>query len=262
MAASAVAGCAPQQVETEVSGAPLAPRLSAEPSPPGGTAGKGRPAKPRDRVSTSATGSGPSTPPTPSAASEPSAATAGAGSTGGPSGTATPGSTSGTPGAPGGPSEARVVDGRGDVEGGTGAPAHVDLVGAVLSRTGKSMTLRVEVAGALPARQEDSRTQNVVLFVDREGDGQVDHELWASLADDGWSTSHRRPDGATYGEESGISVRVEGPDLVLGFTPDHVAGARTFRWALGTEWGTFEQVATGTTAQDLAPGTGSVAFPG
>lgn len=205
-------------------------------------------------------------PPTsrPAAAASPRA-TGAAGGTAGHHGGRPTGQPSPTP-APAGndpavPATASLRDGTGDVSG-VGAPAYADLTGAIVTRSGDGYRVRIEVAGPLPARQGDDRTMNIACFVDTDGDGQVDYEMWAALSDDGWSTSYRYPDGARFGSSSGVSVAVSGATLTLGFARSAVGGASSFRWATGAEYGTVEQVASGTTAQDLAPDTGAAPFPG
>ncbi len=157
---------------------------------------------------------------------------------------------------------ASLSDPSGDVSGSlTKAPDQVDIVGATLTRGPDGFSLRVSFAGAVPARDAE-KTENVASFYDVDGDGQVDYEVWATLADNGWSGSYRFPDGARFGSDSQVSVRVDGRDLVLGFPLTHLRQARAFRWSVGAEWGTYEQVAAGATAHDTAPDQGVVAFPG
>jgi hypothetical protein len=154
---------------------------------------------------------------------------------------------------------ASVADGQGDVTG-LGAPAFADLTGATVVRDGQSMTVTVEAAAAFPTSSED-RTMNVIVFVDTGGDGQVDYEMWGTLADNGWSGTWRNPDGATFGSASGVLVSPEGARLRLTFPAGHVGGAESFRWAVGAEHGTFEQQATGTMSEDYAPDSGAARFP-
>lgn len=196
--------------------------------------------------------------PSPSARPD-AAAAAGTGNASPASAPSSPTRATGTPAqAPGG--SASVTDGTGDATG-LGTPSYVDLTGAGVTRDGNRFRVRVEVAAPLPARQTDDKTMNVGCFVDTDGDGQVDYEMWANLSDSGWGTSYRYPDGARYGGSSGVTVTVSGATLTLGFPSDHVGGASSFRWATGAEYGTLEQVGSGTTAKDLAPDRGAVDFP-
>lgn len=177
-----------------------------------------------------------------------------------PSGSPTPSAPSSKP-APAGPLTAGLSDARGDVGGGLGqAPAHVDVVAASVTREATGFTVRVVFAGALPRRSEGSRVENVAAFFDLDGDALVDYETWGTLSDDGWGSSYRTPDSAHFGDDSGVRTGVEGSTLVLRFPHSHLEGARSFRWQVGAEWGTYEQVASGTTASDKG-GEGGVAFP-
>ena len=155
---------------------------------------------------------------------------------------------------------ARVADGRGDASG-LNTPAYVDLTGAVITRSGDRFTVRVDVGATLPTRQTDDHTMNVACFVDTDGDGSVDYEMWANLSDAGWGTSYRHPEGARFGDDSGVGVAVAGHTLTLAFPASHVGGATSFRWAVGSEYGTLAQVSSGTTAHDLAPDGSAVRYP-
>lgn len=163
---------------------------------------------------------------------------------------------------PSGPLSASVTDPTGDVRGTlTGAPRYADLTGATLTR-GDVFEVRVSFAGAVPQRQTDDRIVQVATFYDLDGDGETDYEVWASLADSGWGTSYRTPDGARFGDDSGASARPEGDDLVLTFPLTHLRRAESMAWAVGAQWGTLEQVSTGTTSKDNAPDGGWARFPG
>lgn len=157
---------------------------------------------------------------------------------------------------------ASVSDPRGDVRGGlTGAPAHADAVGAVVTRTAAGFEVRIQVAGALPQVWDGSNVENIVAFFDVDLDGQVDYETWGHLAEDGWSASARRPDGASFGAASGVTATPSGDTLVLTFPASVVGGATSFQWSVATEFGSLTQVASGTTATDFAPDSGGVRFP-
>lgn len=162
---------------------------------------------------------------------------------------------------PAGPLRASVSDPTGDVRGTlTGAPTYTDLTGAALTRGGV-FEVRVSFAGAVPARQTDDRIVQVATFYDLDGDGETDYEIWASLADDGWGTSYRTPGGARFGDDSGARARPEGDDLVISFPLTHLRRADSLAWAVGAQWGTLEQVATGTTSKDNAPDGGWARLP-
>ena len=159
----------------------------------------------------------------------------------------------------GGPERASVSDPTGDADG-LGVAAYADLTGAVLTREAGRYSLRVGAAAAYPTRSD--KVMHVICFVDVDGDGQVDHELWGTLADDGWSGTWRNPDGARFGSGSGVTVTPRGRDLVFAFGASRVGGATSFRWLVGAEHGTLEQQASGTMSEDYAPDSGAVRFPG
>ncbi len=158
---------------------------------------------------------------------------------------------------------ASLRDRLGDVAGApVGTPSYVDLTGAHLESSRDGYVLRVSCAATLPDRQQDpDRTMDVASFFDVDGDGSVDFEVWAALGDDGWHGSYRFPDGARFGADSGVTARAAGHDLLIRFPRGHLGSARSFRWAVGSEWGSYEQVAAGSGAADHAPDTGAVAFP-
>jgi len=143
-------------------------------------------------------------------------------------------------------------------------PGYADLTGAELTHSDAGFLLRVRATAAFPTRQEDAdQTENVVFYADVDGDGKVDYEIWASLADNGWGTSlfDNANGDAYYGDNSGVSASVRGGDLVVTFTLGHLAGADRFRWSIGAEWGTYTEVQAGSTSYDAAPDTGAAAFP-
>lgn len=160
---------------------------------------------------------------------------------------------------------ASVTDPRGDVAGTLeDAPAYADIVTARLTRTGNRFELRIGFAELVPQRQPDEdRVLNVASFYDIDGDGSVDYEVWASLADDGWGPSYRdNVEGrAAFMDDSGVRVAASGHDLVFTFPASHLADARSLQWATGSEWGSLEAIATGTAAYEHAPDAGSAAFP-
>lgn len=168
----------------------------------------------------------------------------------------------GTVESPSGPTTATVGDPAGDVRGGIGpAPAHTDLTVASLTR-GDAWQVRVTFAGTVPQRQQGDRVVQVATFYDLDGDGSTDYEVWASLADNGWGTSYRTPEGARFGSSSGANARAEGRDLVLTFPLGHLRSAERLGWSVGAQWGSYEQIASGTTARDTAPDGGWAIFPG
>lgn len=158
---------------------------------------------------------------------------------------------------------AAVSDPQGDVQGSlTQAPPYVDLTGARLTRARGGYELRASFAGSVPAKQSDDKTVNVASFYDLDGDGTIDYEVWATLADNGWSGSYRTPSGARFNEDSGVRAHADGQQLVVTFPLGHLNDDDAFRWSVGAEWGSYQQIAAGTTARDNAPDSGVVGFPG
>lgn len=144
-------------------------------------------------------------------------------------------------------------------------PASADIVAVELTRTSREVVVRTTFAAEVPRRQEDgSRTTNVASFYDVDGNGLIDYEIWTSLADDGWGTGYldRRQNEAAFGSETGIQVRVEGAVLVVTFPAERIDGASSFRWSAASEWGTYQQMATSTSARDYAPDDGAAVYPG
>lgn len=249
LAASLATACAPStDLDEPSSGSALDPTFEArEPGADrGGRAGK--PARPTHRSRPTARTSTEGGSQAPSAS--PMAVEAAEGAS--PSGP--------TPDAPG-TLRASLVDAAGDVSG-LGSPAYVDLRGATLERTGDRFRLVVETAGTLPTEQEGDPTMNVVGFADTDLDGSVDYEVWATLSDAGWSPSSRDPGGARFGSASGVTVTVSGSRLTMTFDAGVLGGAERFQWSAATEYGTYEQIASGTTAQDYGPDQGATGFPG
>lgn len=251
LAAAVTTACAPAtDLDDPVSGSALDPTFQARKhgSDRGGRPGK--PARPthRPRPSAWATTEDGSTPPSAS----PMAVEA-----------AEDGSSNPAPSTPTAPGTLRasLADDAGDVSG-LGSPAYVDLRGATLERTGDRFRLVVETADTLPTEQEGDPTMNVVGFADTDLDGSVDYEVWATLSDSGWSPSSRDPGSARFGSASGVSISVSGSRLTMAFGAGVLGGADRFQWSTGTEYGTYEQIASGTTAQDYGPDDGAVRFPG
>lgn len=181
-------------------------------------------------------------------------------------GAARPGSTAGDGGAAADdPGPVRVDDATGDLSASTeSAPASADIVGVVVDRTGDRVEVRTTFAGPVPTRQTSSKGMNVASFYDVDGNGYVDYEIWASLADDGWGTGYLddRRNEASFGAETGIKVTVRGDTLVVTFPWDRIGSAREFRWQAASEWGSYESMAASTSARDRAPDQGAAGYPG
>lgn len=145
-----------------------------------------------------------------------------------------------------------------------GAPASADIVAVALARKGDEIEVRTTFAGPVPVKQSGSKGMNVASFYDVDGNGMVDYEVWASLADNGWGTGHLddRRNEATFGPSTRIEVTVEGKTLVTRFPLERVGGAQSFRWSAASEWGSYESMAASTSARDYAPDDGAAEYPG
>lgn len=105
---------------------------------------------------------------------------------------------------------------------------------------------------------------NVASFYDVNGDGQIDYEVWANLADSGWSPSYFDDTAGTarFGPAAGITVTIAEDELVLRFPASHLGGAARLRWSLASEWGRYEVISTMGAARDDAPDNdGAASFP-
>lgn len=96
---------------------------------------------------------------------------------------------------------------------------------------------------------------NIASFYDVNGDGQIDYEVWANLADTGWAASYfdDTTGKARFGEQAGVAVALAGDELVLRFPASHLGGASRLRWSLASEWGKYEVISTLAAARDDAP---------
>jgi len=182
-------------------------------------------------------------------------------------GASTPSADEGAPGPeqpPEAPVTASITDPQGDVEGSLERPpAWVDLLGASLTRTADRWELRVRVAGgtAPTSSGSDAHAMNLALFVDLDGDGAVDAQVWANLADHGWGVGWFPPEGRNrFGADAGIDVAAEGDEVVLRLPRGHLPAER-LRWSVASEWGRDEVLGTDLAARDRAPDAGPASFP-
>jgi hypothetical protein len=166
------------------------------------------------------------------------------------------------------PLRSRITDPRGDTESlrlGS-PPRHADLVGGTLVRDDRGYRLTIEFDGGVPEQARDGdHTMNVASFFDITGDGHVDVEVWANLADGGWDSARydNRSGAAAFSDEDDVTVSVIGDGLVLGFPLEILDGAERFRWAVASEWGRYDQLGTPMSVRDEMPDGGAPApFPG
>ena len=162
-------------------------------------------------------------------------------------------------------STAAFEDPAGDASALEGAPAWTDVLGARVTLSRSGYELRVRLAGGVaPDRATDDNTMNVACFFDIDGDGTIDHEIWANLGPDGWGASYY-DDGtgeARHGEESFVTVTPESDEVVVRFARLHLEDAESFRWSVATEWGPYVGIGTASMARDQAPDAGGAAsFP-
>lgn len=162
---------------------------------------------------------------------------------------------------------ARLTDPTGDVEEPplADAPPYADLVVAALEIDGDTATLSIRLGADTPEASEDGHTMNVASFYDVDGDGAIDYEVWANLSPDGWGTSwfDNRERRALYGADDEVEVTATPDALVLRFPHSYLGDAEVFRWALASEWGSYEALSTGLMTSDHAPDDGAPArFPG
>jgi hypothetical protein len=146
-----------------------------------------------------------------------------------------------------------------------GQPAWADLAAAELTRHEEYLELRVGFGDRAPSSSGSAdATMNVATFFDVDGDGQVDYEVWANLADGGWDASwfDNREGTAAFSEDAAIDVVVVRDELVVRFPPQYVGAADSFRWSLASEYGTYALLGTSQTARDDAPDDDqAAAFP-
>ncbi len=155
-----------------------------------------------------------------------------------------------------------VTDPRGDTTSPLlgSAPEWADLVGGSVERTGTGDVTLTVVLAEEPEPPSDGTTMNVAAFHDLTGDGHIDLEVWANWSADGWFPSWRdNLDGAVaYGDDSGVEVRANGPELQLVVPAGRFGDTESWRWSMGLEWGRYEWLGTSSAAHDLAPDEGHV----
>ena len=105
---------------------------------------------------------------------------------------------------------------------------------------------------------------NVASFYDVDGDGEIDFEIWANLADGGWSGSYFDDSGkGLFGDASFVEVTTEGDEVVFRFALRHLDGAERFRWSVASEWGRYEAIGSPAMVRDEVPDDdGAADFPG
>jgi hypothetical protein len=140
------------------------------------------------------------------------------------------------------------------------APEWADLVGGAVERTGTGDVTLTLVLAAEPEPPRGGTMMNVAAFHDLTGDGNIDLEVWANWSADGWFPSWRdNLDGvAAYGDDTGIEVLADGPELQFVVPAERFDDTTSWRWSMGLEWGRYEWLGTSAAAHDLAPDEGHV----
>lgn len=148
----------------------------------------------------------------------------------------------------------RLDDSAGDVTGLT-SPGWADLRSAELARANSGFTLTHEANEAFPEQGDGTNTMNIATFVDIDGDGDIDYEIWANLSPEGWGTSYfdEREGTARYAADDSVDVEVVDGDVVLRFPASHLAQAPSFRWSIASEYGPYEAIGTDAMARDYLP---------
>ena len=155
-----------------------------------------------------------------------------------------------------------VTDPRGDTTSPLlgSAPEWADLVGGSVERAGTGDVTLTLVLAAEPEPPREGTTMNVAAFHDLTGDGNIDLEVWGNWSADGWFPSWRdNLEGtAAFGDDTGIEVHADGPELQLVVPAGRFDDTTSWRWSMGLEWGRYEWLGSPAAAHDLAPDEGHV----
>jgi hypothetical protein len=136
------------------------------------------------------------------------------------------------------------------------SPDWADLAEATLLREDDRFTRTVGFGAPAPTTSgSGDHTMNVASFYDVDGDGYIDFEVWANLADGGWDTAYwdNTGDGSAFSDDDEVDVAVTDGRLVLTFPATLVADAWQLRWAVASEYGRYEVLGTSLTARDDLP---------
>ena len=154
----------------------------------------------------------------------------------------------------------------GDATPGTGIsnpPPWTDLAGGRLDRQGNAYRLTIRLGGTVPTSAPGSETMNIASFYDVDGDGQIDVEIWVNLGEGGWGPVwYDDQDNAAIGEDSNVTVEVEGDELQLLFPDVMLDRPARLRFSIASEYGPLATIGTNLARRDDAPdGDRAVAFP-
>jgi hypothetical protein len=154
----------------------------------------------------------------------------------------------------------------GDATAGAGIsrpPSWTDLAGGELERQGNAYRLTIRLGGTVPQTQSGSNTMNVASFYDTDGDGRIDFEIWVNLGAEGWGPVWYDAQGhAAPGEDSNVTVTVEGDELRLVFPDVMLDSPDRLRFSIASEYGPVASIGTALARRDDAPNDDrAVAFP-
>jgi hypothetical protein len=154
----------------------------------------------------------------------------------------------------------------GDATRGTGIsqpPSWTDLAGGELERQGNAYRLTIRLGGTAPETQSGSNTMNIASFYDTDGDGRIDYEIWVNLGPDGWGPVwYDDQDHAAPGEDSNVTVVVDGDELRLLFPDVMLDAPDRLRFSIASEYGPLTSIGTDLARRDDAPDDDrAVSFP-
>lgn len=155
----------------------------------------------------------------------------------------------------------------GDATPGVGSgtpPPWTDLAGGSLERRADAYRLIVRLGGDAPTRAPGSETMNIASFYDVDGDGSIDYEIWVNLGPDGWGPVWYDDQGnAAPGEDSNVTVEIEGDEVRLVFPGVMLASPDRLRFSIASEYGELTTIGSSFARRDDAPDDDqAVSFPG
>ena len=154
----------------------------------------------------------------------------------------------------------------GDATPGTGTgtpPPWTDLAGGSLERQGNAYRLIIRLGGEAPQEAPGDETMNIASFYDVDGDGHPDFEIWVNLGPNGWGPVwYDDEDNAAIGEDSNVTVLVEGDEVRLLFPDVMLDQPDRLRFSIASEYGELAQIGSSFARRDDAPDDDqAVSFP-
>lgn len=143
-------------------------------------------------------------------------------------------------------------------------PPWTDLAGGSLERRADAYRLVVRLGGEAPKAAPGSETMNIASFYDLDGDGAIDYEIWVNLGPDGWGPVWYDDQGnAAPGEDSNVTVEIEGDEVQLIFPGVMLASPDRLRFSIASEYGELTTIGSSFARRDDAPDDDqAVSFPG